>query len=206
MRLLRASTVFSRTHRVSIRKQTTRSARGVSSFGPGGRCIGTERLVSRRSSPWPIKTISCSMCSAAETRSPAGPSWARRFGICETAWHSFPLDPAEILKTLTQQIESRRSIYVHTAAPVSWMQESHPRHRPGRLRLGDEGRGERAHCSHEECSSIHYSITWSARCKSDGGMVRPRALAVLRLMTSSNLVGCSTGRSAGLAPLRILST
>jgi hypothetical protein len=28
----------------------------------------------------------------------------------------------------------------------------------------------------------------------------------LRLMTSSNLVGCSTGRSAGLAPLRILST
>ena len=37
-------------------------------------------------------------------------------------------------------------------------------------------------------------------------MVRPSALAVLRLMTSSNFVGCSTGRSAGLAPLRILST
>ena len=36
-------------------------------------------------------------------------------------------------------------------------------------------------------------------------MVRPRALAVLRLMTSANLVGCSTGRSAGLAPLRILA-
>jgi hypothetical protein len=29
--------------------------------------------------------------------------------------------------------------------------------------------------------------------------------AVFRLTTSSNLVGCSTGRSAGLAPLRILS-
>jgi hypothetical protein len=28
----------------------------------------------------------------------------------------------------------------------------------------------------------------------------------LRLMTSSNLVGCSMGRSAGRAPLRILST
>src|SRR5262249_28374920 len=51
-----------------------------------------------------------------------------------------------------------------------------------------------------------YSITWSARSSSDGGMVRPRALAVLRLMTSSNFVGCSTGRSEGLAPLRILST
>ena len=33
-------------------------------------------------------------------------------------------------------------------------------------------------------------------------MVRPSALAVLRLMTNSNVVGCKTGRSAGLAPLR----
>ena len=32
---------------------------------------------------------------------------------------------------------------------------------------------------------------------------RPSVLAVLRLITNSNLVGCSTGRSAGLAPLRI---
>jgi hypothetical protein len=37
-------------------------------------------------------------------------------------------------------------------------------------------------------------------------MVRPRASAVLRLMTNSNFVGYSTGRSAGLAPFRILST
>ena len=28
--------------------------------------------------------------------------------------------------------------------------------------------------------------------------MRPRAFAVLRLITSSNFVGCSTGRSAGL--------
>jgi len=32
------------------------------------------------------------------------------------------------------------------------------------------------------------------------------ALAVLRLIANSNFVGCSTGRSAGFAPLRILST
>src|SRR5437016_960990 len=38
------------------------------------------------------------------------------------------------------------------------------------------------------------------------GIVNPSALAVLRLTTSSNLVGCSTGRSAGLAPFKILST
>jgi len=51
-----------------------------------------------------------------------------------------------------------------------------------------------------------YWITWSARRRRDGGIVRPRALAVLRLIASSNFVGCSTGRSAGFAPLRILST
>ena len=51
-----------------------------------------------------------------------------------------------------------------------------------------------------------YSITSSARASSDGGISRPSALAVVRLMTRSNLVGCSTGRSAGFAPRRILST
>ena len=51
-----------------------------------------------------------------------------------------------------------------------------------------------------------HRITSSAWKRSVGGMVRPRALAVLRLMTSSNFIGCSTGRSAGLAPFKILST
>ena len=36
------------------------------------------------------------------------------------------------------------------------------------------------------------------------GEGEPRALAVLRLMTSSNFVGRKTGRSAGFAPARIL--
>jgi len=55
-------------------------------------------------------------------------------------------------------------------------------------------------------STLPYSITWSARRRSDCGSVRPRAFAVLRLITRSNFVGCSTGRSAGFAPFRILST
>ena len=55
-------------------------------------------------------------------------------------------------------------------------------------------------------SSKGYWITWSARPTTDCGIVSPSALPVLRLITSSNFVGCSTGRSAGLAPLRILST
>src|SRR5258705_9514558 len=55
---------------------------------------------------------------------------------------------------------------------------------------------------HEE-TFLDYSITSSAVASSEGGMVRPSAFAVLRLTISSNLVGCSTGRSPGLAPFRI---
>src|SRR5215467_4093566 len=40
----------------------------------------------------------------------------------------------------------------------------------------------------------------------DSGIVKPSALAVLRLTTSLNVVGCSTGISAGLVPRRILSS
>ena len=38
---------------------------------------------------------------------------------------------------------------------------------------------------------VAYWMTSSARCSSDWGIESPRAFAVLRLMTSSNLVGCS---------------
>lgn len=51
-----------------------------------------------------------------------------------------------------------------------------------------------------------YSITSSVRASSDGGMVRPRAFAVLALMTSSNVLGSATGRSAAFAPRRMRST
>ena len=51
-----------------------------------------------------------------------------------------------------------------------------------------------------------YWITSSARNMIDCGTVSPSAFAVFKLTTSSNRVGCSTGSSAGFAPLRILST
>jgi hypothetical protein len=51
-----------------------------------------------------------------------------------------------------------------------------------------------------------YSITSSAMASSLSGTSRPSALAVLRFMTSSNLVGCRTGRSPGLSPLRMRPT
>jgi hypothetical protein len=52
----------------------------------------------------------------------------------------------------------------------------------------------------------HHSITSSARANSVGGTVRPSVFAVLRLIVSLNLVGCSIGRLAGFSPLRIRAT
>jgi hypothetical protein len=51
-----------------------------------------------------------------------------------------------------------------------------------------------------------HSITSSARESTVGGIVRPRAFAVLRLITSSYLFGACTGMSAGFSPLRMRST
>ena len=51
-----------------------------------------------------------------------------------------------------------------------------------------------------------YSITLSARASNIEGTVMPSASAVLRLITNSNLVGCSIGRSAGLAPRKSLTS
>ena len=51
-----------------------------------------------------------------------------------------------------------------------------------------------------------HRITSLACSKTDWGIARPMALAVLRLITNSNVVGCSIGRSPGFAPLSILST
>src|SRR5262249_22945153 len=70
-------------------------------------------------------------------------------------------------------------------------------------------RHSRAAEQRDERAPFHlrtHSITSSARSRNDSGIVRPSALAVVRLMTNSHFVGCSTGRSAGFAPLRILST
>src|SRR5262245_51048667 len=70
-------------------------------------------------------------------------------------------------------------------------------------------RSERPCCrAAEQCDELAppHSITSLANASSRSGTLRPSAFAVLRLITSSNLVGCWTGRSDALVPLRILST
>src|SRR2546428_1821236 len=81
------------------------------------------------------------------------------------------------------------------------------RYLPRLLRLGGERCEQRPKSwPAEERSPFHHSISWSARNSKDCGIMSPSDFTVLRLITNSNLVGCSTGRSAGCAPLRILST
>src|SRR5262245_12785788 len=90
-----------------------------------------------------------------------------------------------------------------------------PHHRPTPPRIVSERRN---HCSrepsttfatksaksgHSHCSKISYSITSSAATSSLSGTVSRSIVAVWALMTSSNLVDCTTGKSAGLAPLRM---
>src|SRR5262249_25486134 len=58
---------------------------------------------------------------------------------------------------------------------------------------------------HDELAA-HHSITSSARASTVGGTVSPSVLAVLRLITSSYLVGFCTGSSDGFSPLRMRST
>src|SRR5882672_3607820 len=64
------------------------------------------------------------------------------------------------------------------------------------------GRGWQVSCvpQPDSCTAAKnndHSITSSARASTVAGMSRPSALAVLRLITSSYLVGACTGRSAG---------
>src|SRR5262249_28753699 len=54
----------------------------------------------------------------------------------------------------------------------------------------------------DELAPLH-SITSSAIASSRSGRVRPNIRAVCALITSSNLFACTTGRSFGVAPLRM---
>src|ERR1700730_15199296 len=106
--------------------------------------------------------------------------------------------PGKLLKKWRP--DDRRQRNQHADPPHAIALLAAPRARPKQRR-----RGRRTAQERDELAALH-SITLSARTRIESGTVRPSAFAVLRLMTNSNLVGCSTGRSAGLAPLRILST
>src|SRR5207249_7484421 len=94
------------------------------------------------------------------------------------------LDPPELLESLSERIQGEGfGIGKQPADPGQ----------AGLLPLDDERRGQEAQGTSDEAPPVHYSMISSARASTDGGIVRPRAFAVLRLITSSNLVGCSIG-------------
>src|SRR6185437_14977118 len=66
--------------------------------------------------------------------------------------------------------------------------------------------GERGRLDVAWHAVFSYSMTSSAPARIDCGTVSPSAFAVLRLTTNWNLLACSTGKSPGFAPFRILST
>src|SRR5712672_2752282 len=72
-----------------------------------------------------------------------------------------------------------------------------------RCARAERPRGNRAAEQRDELAAAAHSITSSTMASSPGGKLRPNALAVLRLITNSNLLDCMTGRSMGFSPLRI---
>src|SRR5262245_38270383 len=94
----------------------------------------------------------------------------------------------------------------HRIVRGAGQEDADPPHPLGLLRMRRER--PRRGCAAEqrdELAPLH-SITSSARASKLSGTMRPSALAVLRLTTSSYLVGACTGRSAGFSPLRMRST
>ena len=70
----------------------------------------------------------------------------------------------------------------------------------------DRPRGRTAE-QRDELAPLHRSLDHLVGAGEHvGGTSRPSAFAVLRLITSSYLVGACTGRSAGFSPLRMRST
>src|SRR5262249_11223156 len=114
-----------------------------------------------------------------------------------------PFGPAQLLQRLPQHRIAGSSVRIgfvdarnHTNAPRPLALLRPRRERPHRHRAAEQ---------RYELAPSH-SITSSAMESSVGGTVRPSVLAVLRLITSSYLVGACTGRSPGFSPLRMRST
>src|SRR5215813_8717179 len=83
----------------------------------------------------------------------------------------------------------------------SWGPQQHPH--PWHFRAG--GGAVHSIKSGHFALQHHHSITSSANARSFSDTSSPSALAVLRLITSSTFVACSTGNSAGFSPLTFAS-
>src|SRR5207253_1357510 len=108
---------------------------------------------------------------------------------------------------LGQPLRERRNVFQSSLISLDRAHQHANAPHPLRLLLRTcrERPCRRAAEQRDELAAPH-SITSSARASRLSGTVRPIALAVLRLITSSYLVGACTGRSPGFSPLRMRST
>src|SRR6476646_8556915 len=114
--------------------------------------------------------------------------------------HILALDKAIIFEALPKLAQAIRDRLRRQA-----VEEPHHRHR---LLLRPRGERPCRRRPANECDEVapSHSMTSSARASSEVGTSRPSALAVLRLLTNSYLVGDCSGRTAGSAPRSMRST
>ena len=166
------------------------------------------------------------------TRSAAS-SGSRSFFLCKSVLDSdiFSLNPSKLVQLLPEPFQEDRD-----TRSSAWIQKTYPEEFPWLLRVDHGptqgnaitkatatthfrfrfrmsggadmrfGPPNGRHNPHSTFDILFHLISLFARASTSGGIVRPICFAVFRLITNSNFVGCSTGRSAGLAPFSILST
>src|SRR5262245_22429623 len=117
--------------------------------------------------------------------------------------HVAAVGPAKFLQPLHERREAGLTFRI---ARGQRMEHAYAPYPLALLRARRERPSRRAANQLDERAPPHHSITSSARASKVGGSSRSSALAVLRLITSSNLVGVCTGRSPGFSPLRMRST
>src|SRR5262245_44156451 len=112
------------------------------------------------------------------------------------------LHPAELSQSTFERREP--SLIFRIVLRVGHQHADAP-HRPRLLRARRErprSGGCRAAKKREELAPSHSITSLASACRV-GGTSMPSDLAVLRLITSSNLVGRMIGKSPGFSPLRI---
>src|SRR5262249_16053857 len=105
--------------------------------------------------------------------------------------------PSELFQPLLQRGHAGLRFRIGQGAAHQYADPPHP---AGLLRARHSRPCRRDAAQRDELAPPH-SIASSAMASRPGGKLSPNALAVLRLITNSNLVDCRTGRSAGFWPL-----
>src|SRR5262249_25487888 len=108
---------------------------------------------------------------------------------------SLVLDEPDVAQALTERLECFGAACRRKAA-------KQPDHRKPLLRACRQRPRCGAAEQRDDLAPLH-SITSSASASRLAGTAMPSALAVFRLSTNSNLVGCTTGRSEGFSPASI---